>query len=297
MDRILFFDDNHTYVHEQSGLELMPVSTVKKLFSPDFNKYHCSRKAAAKKIFREKKYKELKDAWETGGRHILDPEYITYLERYVPHWETYERVADEIADGWTQLGVDSAAEGDIQHLIEEERSIDEGFSMNYANGLKYPTQPHGKRKDGSNSNIVESLNQLEPGFYPELLIWYMFPEPVFSKTMGKTICGIAGQSDRPFIDPDCCYIDDYKFTIKPLRDFPIEYKNHGAEMHTGPWRDWKSTQVTGYKIQLNLYGWMMEQHGLPPRDLRIQNHGKHIPIRYESKRAGEAVSRVFMEGL
>lgn len=191
----------------------------------------------------------------------------------------------------------SAEEGDVQHLSEEQRAIEEGFSFNCANGLEYPTQPHGKKPDGSNSSIVGCLSELEPGFYPELLIWFMFPEPVFSKRMNRRICGIAGQSDRPFVEPDCCYIDDYKFTQKPLNDFPIEYKNFGAEMHSGPWSDWKRTPISGYRIQLNLYGWMMEQHGLPPKDLRIRNHSRQIPIRYEPKRVGEAVSRVFMEGL
>lgn len=299
MEKIIFSPEGHKYTRASDGIELMSVSHFRKLFVPT-NWEHNVQKSAAQEYLKPKRYKELKDVWENKGRHILDPEFITYLLRYMDK-KTFQRICKETAAAWKGEGQKGADKGTIGHQKAEERDISTGFSINPFNGLEYPVQPHGRKPDGSNESIVERLSMLEPGFYPELLLWFLFPEPIYSQSMKRDICGIAGTADKPYIEPDRCMIGDYKFTKKPLTDFAFKYKNYGTEMMTGPFSDWPCLDLFGYRIQLNTYGWMLDKHGLPPADLRIHNDvaGKQqeFVFPYEPWRVEEAVDMVFIDCL
>jgi len=301
MEKIIFSPENHTYHRQSDGMHLMSVSHFRKLFDPTDWEHNIS-KAAAQEYFKETKYKKHKEAWEAKGGHILDPQFIEYLLPFMDK-KTFMRIREEKRAEWRATGDLAAAEGTEQHAIREEESISSGFSINPANGLSYPTQPHGKKPDGSNETIVECLADLEPGFYPELILWWFFPTPIFSRSLKKDICGIAGQTDKPYIEPVNCYVGDYKFTTKPLADFGVKYKNFGQQMHTGPWSDMPITKLSGYKIQLNTYGWMLAQHGLRPLDLRVHNTvlktgvEQEFIIPYEPWRVEEGFDMVFMDSL
>lgn len=301
MEKIIFLPEDHEYIRESDGMNLMSVSHFRKLFdSTDWE--HNIRKSAAQDYLKATLYKKYKTVWEEKGRHILDPEFITYLLKYMDK-TTFERVCEEVRATWRAAGDEGAAKGTIGHAAEEEETIRTGMCINPYNGLEYPTQPHGKMADGGNSTTVERLCDLEPGFYPELLLWHFFPEPIHSQSLGKDICGIAGQSDRVFIEPSASFVGDHKFTGKPLSDFPTFYTNYGHQVLDYPFDSWKIHKLSGYKIQLNMYGWMLDQHGLPPVDLRIHNNvlktgaKQEFVFDYYPETISEAVDMAFLESL
>lgn len=299
MDKIYFTPHDHRYFSSKYNLELMSNTHFRKLFvSTDWE--HNRRKSAAQLYLKDKRYKELKDIWEARGRHILDPEFIDYLMSYMDK-KTFLRLVEEVRAEWLSAGDRGTERGTEGHKTKEETDIKTGFSVNPYNGLEYPVQPHGRKEDGTNESTVECLADLEAGFYPELLLWWYFPEPIYSQSLKKDICGIAGTADKVYIEPDRSMVGDYKFTKKPLSDYPIRYKNYGAEMLLEPFQDWASLDLNGYKIQLNTYGWMLDKHGLPPVDLRIHNTVKdkeqEFIFDYEPDLIDSAFTKLFIEGL
>lgn len=300
MEKIIFEPVHHAYTRVSDGLPLMSVSHFRKQFEK-VNWEHNIRKAALQRYLGESSYKKKKDAWEDAGGHVLDPNFIlTVLKRLDK--KTFLRICEEVREEWKSNGLKRAALGTEKHAAKEAEASDMGYSVNPVNGLEYPTQPHGKKEDGSNETIVERLSDLEPGFYSELIVWYFFPDPVFSESMGKVICGVAGTLDKGYVEPAKIMIGDYKFTEKKLSDFGIKYKNFGKEMHSDPWSDWVITKISGYRIQLNTYGYMAQQLGLEPVDLRLHNHTddgeEHtIILPYEGFRVSQALERTFMDGL
>lgn len=301
MRKIIFEPKKHTYTDTETGLELMSVSHFRKIFDKT-DWVHNVQKSAAQEYLKATTYKKYKDQWESKGGHILDPAFIEFLMPYMDK-KTFQRICKEVRGEWDATGQVAAAAGTLEHEYREMEAIDSGFSLNPFNGLEYPTQPHGKKPDGGNETTVECLADLEPGFYPELILWHFFPEPIHSQSLKRDICGIAGTADRPYIDPDQSYVRDWKFTTKPLADFSTNYNNYGKQFHTEPWGDWPISKVSGYRIQLNTYGWMLEQHGLPPAGLAIDNkvikagQEQEFIIPYEGWRVSEAFDKVFIECL
>lgn len=289
MEKVLFLPEEHLYVRESDGCALMGTSHLYKQFSST-NWTHNIRKSAAKRYLKSS-YKTLKENWERTGEHILNPAFIDYLMLFM-HEDTFTAMCAEIKAEWAAKGKSTREDGTANHLVQENLAEELGYCINPWNGLEYPTQPHGKKEDGTNQNISECLCDYEPGFYSEILLWYFLPEKVFSESLGVEICGIAGTSDKGFLEPECSYVGDYKYTLEPLNDFAYEYPNYGYEMHTGPFSDWRITKTSSYRMQLNTYGWMLDQHGLPPKALWLENHGKNIPIKYEPTRMNNVIELV-----
>ncbi len=301
MEKIIFSPENHIYYRESDGMQLMSVSHFRKLFdTTDWD--HNVRKGAAQEYFKPTLYKKHKEEWEKKGRHILEPEFIDFLMPFMDK-KTFLRLCKEKKAEWRATGDVAAAAGTEEHAIREDEAISSGFSVNPATGEVYPTKSHGKKPDGSNETTVECLLDLEKGFYPELILWYFFPTPIHSESLGRDICGIAGQTDKPYLGRSDAYVGDYKFTTKPLTDFGVKYNNFGKQMHTGPWADMPITKLSGYKIQLNTYGWMLQKHGYIVRDLRVHNtvldtkQEQEFIIDFQPWRVEEAVDTVFMDSL
>lgn len=300
MPKIVFDPAGHKYTDLETGLQLMSTSHFRKLFDPTDWDHNVKKKASQKYL--KSRYDKLKKEWESKGGHILDPAFITFLMKHMDK-ETFEKMCLDVRAEWDETGRIASGKGTVKHDEREQQTIIDGFCINPYNSLEYPTQPHGKKPDGTNCNIVDRLSDLEPGFYGELLIWYLFPDSTYSKSMETEIIGICGTSDRVFIEPDSCLIRDYKFPGEPKYDFATDYKNHGYEYHSAPWEDWRITKLSGYRQQLNTYGYMMDTHGLPPQALHLDiesldgKQNDSILVRYEPDRVGEGMDRVFMDGL
>lgn len=296
MCKIIFNNENHTYTRQSDGMRYMSVSHFYGLFSGKYNGLHHAKKKAAAKCLGTKKFDELKALWHADKtRHILMPEFIAYVEEYIPHFPTYERLVPEILQAWSDNGKNAAGKGTEYHDWREQAAFLRGYEVNTADGKEYPTRLHGKKEDGSNENIVCSLGELEWGFYPELMIWFDFPEPVWSESLEMWICGVCGQEDRVFItESGLVDTSDYKTNKdKKLDTFGIRYTNFGFEYHTGPFAGRKVTKVSKYSIQLNTYSWMLQQHGFTVRHIHILHKEDIIKVYYEPDKIAHSMSMVF----
>lgn len=301
MCSILFDPRDHTYRRQSDGMLYMPVTHFTKQFSPPFNPAHHSKKSAAEKCIGAKKYKILYDDWCADKKsHTLMPAYITYLEQHVPNWESYEREQERVLGTYDEKRDKGATGGTEMHDWEEKSAIMRGVEINEADGLEYPVMPHGKQADGSNRNVVDKLCDLSPGCYLELMIWYDFPEPVWSISMGCWICGICGQEDKVFILEDAMVdMADYKSSKnKKLDDYGIRYKNYGFEYMLYPFNRRRNHDKNKYSLQLNTYAWMMHQaHGLRPNSILILHKGQIIEVHYEPSLTSSAINMAFSMGL
>lgn len=280
----------------------MPVTHFTKQFSPPFEGEHHAKKTAAKKCIGTKKYEELYKAWCDASKenHTLLPEYIAYLEEHIPHWPSYEKEQARILGTYAEKRVKGATGGTNLHDWKEQAAIMRGYEVNDQDGLEYPVMPHGKKEDGSNRNIVDKLCDLPPGCYLELMIWYDFPEPVFSQSMGCWICGICGQEDKVFILQHLMFdAYDYKSSKnKKLDDYGTEYRNYGFEYMLYPFDKRRNHDKNKYSLQLNTYAWMMHQgHGLRPNSVTILHKEQKIPVYYESSLISTSVNIVWSMGL
>ncbi len=301
MCKIIFNDDDHTYRRVSDGMLYMPVTHFTKLFSPKVDTAHHSKKTAAKKCIGTKKYNELYEAWCSDKvSHTLMPEYITYLEAYIPNWNSYEKEQLRVLGTYDEKRVKGATEGTELHDWKELAANMRGYEINHVDGLKHPIMPHGKKEDGSNRNTVDKLCELEPGCYLELMIWYDFPEPVFSESMGDWICGVCGQEDKVYILPDLMFDAlDYKSSKhKKLDDFGVNYKNLGFEKMLYPYDKRRNHDKNKYGLQLNTYAWMLQQaHGLTPNSITINHKDELIAVPYEPTLLSTSMSMVFSMGL
>ncbi len=306
MYEIKFDPANHTYRRVSDGILYLPVTTFTRFFCADFAGEHHSKKKAAVKCLGQKKFDELKDAWHADkNRHILMPEFIPYLEGHIKHWESYEQEQLRVLEVWREKRDSGASKGTRTHDWHEQAALMRGYEINEVDGEKYPVRKHGKEEDGSNTNIVSCLADLEWGFYPELMIWYDFPEPVFSEKYGDWVCGICGQSDRVFINEEkTAYVSDYKTDKdKKLDNFGIRYRNYGKngeyafQMMLWPFHERREHAVNKYSFQLNTYAWMLEKHGLNIGDITILHKDDKIPVYYEPELVRLSTNMAFSTGL
>lgn len=300
MCSIKFNPIDHTYRRVADGMLYMPVTHFSRLFKPDFKGDHHAKKKAAEKCIGSKKYKELYDAWCADNvSHTLMPEYIPYLEQHIPHWPSYEQEVVRVLQGYQDKKVKGAEKGTQLHDWKEKSAYMRGFELNEEDNIEYPTRRHGKQEDGTNKNVVENLRDLEWGFYSELMIWYNFPEPVFSESMDEEICGVCGQSDRVFIDEWRCFdLSDWKSSKnKKLDDFGTRYKNYGFEMMLFPFEKFRNHDKNNYNLQLSVYMWMLKRHGLTPNSGTILHKEEKIPVTYWDDLVSTSMSMVFSTGM
>lgn len=301
MASILFTPEQHLYINTVNGLPYMSVSHFVKLFQDDFKGQHHARKRAAEKCIGSKKYEELYDAWTADGvSHTLQPEYIPYLEKHIPHLPSYEKEVLRVLEGYQTESVKGRTKGTNHHDWSEMASNMRGYEIFPPDGSQYPVRKHGRAEDGSNRNVVDKLNQLEWGFYSELMIWFDFPEPVFSESVGTSITGICGQADKVFISMFFdFFLQDYKTgKAKKLDDFGVKYRNLGFEYMLYPFNKLRNHAKNRYTLQLGLYSWMLEQqHGLKciGADILYKEDVIKIPIMRSA--ISEAVSMVFSTGM
>lgn len=328
MCKILFDPGSHTYRRQSDGMLYMSVTHMVKQFQPEFQGDHHAKKRAAKKCIGPKKYQILYDLWTTKNeelaesehvtsgyfdlrqmapyldlgdrRHTLMPEFIAFLEAHIPNWQSYEEEQARVHASFQEKREAGASAGTAHHDWMEGAAIRRGEEINEHDGKYYPVMPHGKEIDGTNRNIVDRLDKLPPGCYLELMIWYDFPDPVWSNSMQAWIAGICGQEDKVIILPEG-QVDtfDHKRTKnKKLDDFGVRYRNLGFEKMLFPFDKWRVHDKNVYTFQLNIYAWMLAQaHSLPPRSITILHKDEVIPIGYWPSLVSTSINMVASMGL
>jgi hypothetical protein len=297
---ILFTPEDHRYIREEDGCRLMSASHFYRQFDDTDWEAALSRKAV-QIIFGPTRYEKLKKAWNAQGGHIYQPEYITYLEAVVPNQETYLELREKFRKEWRESGNVGAGKGTGIHEDKEAEDILNGYAIQHSTGEVFKVMPHGKKEDGTNCSVVDCLLDLPDGFYGELLLWYYFPHKVYSQSLGYEICGLCGTADRVFLKNGVAVVEDYKTNAK-LSSFSIKIPNYGIQYHLPPFNHLRKSDVSKYHIQLNVYGWLLQQHGFRIDDLRLLHvpEGeviKEIPVPYEGSLVDEAVSNLLNSSL
>ena len=158
------------------------------------------------------------------------------------------------------------------HEMMEERAYSDGFIVNPFDGRKYETRKIAKSYD--NQNIVEDLWDLEPGAYPELVIW-------------NEDAGVVGQDDVVFIreEDGAKYVSSLDFKTNgggseakglKKRDKLKKIQSGSAQM-SGPLSHIKDCTYTKYQGQMSMYMVMMENAGYIFERGGVSHHLNYSP--------------------
>lgn len=223
------------------------------------------------------------------------PEYLTYLESFltISDIDEYEKLAKNYIDSWGEKRDDSADLGTAYHDYRETVAVKRGYSINHFDGKPYRTIPK-NNISYDNETSFTCFKDAKSGAYLELLVSYDFPKPVFYPKFNCWIGGIAGQSDKVFINKKTrsITIADYKSNAK-LNDWPLQYTNYGCEHYNYPFNKIAVTKQRTYKFQLTLYSYMLERLGFKPTEMYIEHRHKLIPLPYESGLAHTMIGHFF----
>lgn len=175
---------------------------------------------------------------------------------------------------WKKENERSTVQGSEFHLKMENRALEEGGSVCVFEDefYKIPNSYY-EAKDKftyTNESFVEDLSKLEPGYYPELIIWMDYNNHKF-----------IGQADKVYItDRGTFFMDDYKTNkeIKTKGFYSKKYRTY--HMMKGPCSHLQDCNYNHYKLQLNFYSYMLESHGLHPEGLMISHHKKYDTEKY-----------------
>ncbi len=149
---------------------------------------------------------------------------------------------------WKKINEEACVKGTNYHL--EKQAEDLSKDLHNVRGKMIPL--------GIDAKFTENLYELPDGVYTELLIWNNF-------------LGIAGQSDKVIIETvnGIRYVDiiDYK-TNKEIKDYNYLDKNGRKVINESliyPLNKYCNSNYWIYQLQLNLYGWLLEQFGFTLR--------------------------------
>jgi hypothetical protein len=170
---------------------------------------------------------------------------------------------------WEVESKRSTDQGSAFHLKMEEEALAKGGSVCVFDDKFYeiPKSYYEARDkfNYTNESFVYNLSDLEPGYYPELIVWFDYNNHKF-----------IGQADKVFItDRKSFFMDDYK-TNKAIKTKGFySKKNRSYQMMNGPCSHLQDCNLNHYKCQLNFYSFGLAQHGLTPEGLMISHHKKY----------------------
>lgn len=249
MPKITFQNSDHSYFDNQQ-IEYKSVSKIFKSLEPEFDAQAIAERKILKDLFPKDyaKYKRMY-GWES-------PLVQEYLKKLIDPLELEEKVL-VLTDSWQKYADIRKNLGTSLHKQEELKDIANGFKWNKFDGRRYQVVNPPKTHD--NESLHDDLSQLEPGYYPELLIFCESHK-------------IAGQADGVFIDFDkSVVIRDLKTdeVIQAVPDF--YHPKKGYEKYRSPINHLNRCNMNMYSIKMSFYGWMLEQFGLKVKGMYIDN--------------------------
>lgn len=160
--------------------------------------------------------------------------------------EELDTVQKQILAEWGEKGLKSRTDGTAFHKQKESEDIAAGGRINPYTQIWTPLV--NIRQEGYDNNSVDDLSKLEPGYYPELLLF----------NHEHKMCG---QADMVFIDDERrVYIDDWKTDQKvDMKSFYT--KRYGYTFLKAPLDHVHDTNYWLYAIKLSFYAFMLEEAG------------------------------------
>lgn len=158
-----------------------------------------------------------------------------------------KRTIEDVLEEWDKAGADAIEKGIIYHKMKEDELLSKS-DMIIENEVHFIYPP--KFVDGNKTN--NSL-KLEPGVYPELIIW-------------SDRYSIAGQADYVEITKGGkINIKDYKTSKEIKLESYMDWKGQ-YQMMTFPFNNFQDCNFNHYCLQLNLYAYLIKSHN---RNLEI----------------------------
>lgn len=245
---IKFYEDRHLYLHK--NIPINSVSSWVDAYSGTFNSDYWLEYKVLERLFPDI-FKEVKEKFYKGRSQPNKSFFDKIKKRLgINQIFLYKKEIYKIKNEWLLKNVTATSKGSSFHLMEEWRTIEEGYCINPFTDEKFETIDL-RRKDveyQNHSTCMNPYDELPDGFFPEMLLWNLSipmvgqADMVFIKTIGK---------DRFF------WIDDFKTNgedkMKP---------SAGMGKMKGVLSEFTSNAINKYgKIQIPMYCWMMEQHG------------------------------------
>lgn len=271
---MIYTDNNHKYTHNNDNY--ISITTLLGKYK-SFNKEYALLSSSLKNILGENIFKNAKRKYAPNGNlKNLDYSDINILYSIKNDFNILEQEItskkEELLKEWDIKKDDSNVKGTAYHLYKEGIALDSGYSVNEYNGKKYTTKlAYDKIKDSTHGYIVipkvDNLYDLEDGFYPELLIW-------------NHNYKIAGQADKIYIETidgvKYVDIDDFKTNKK------IDKNNIFSKMKN-PLSHLDDCNYNHYRLQISMYGWMLESFGFTVRNTRFTHINKPYIFNYMKK--------------
>ena len=249
---ITFYEDSHLYFHKKRILK--SVSGWIKDYSHGFNSnYWLSYKVL------QHNFSDLFEKFKKGGyKHgeLLRKVKGSLNKNQIFIYNTQIKI---LSDSWKWEGADGGSKGTQFHWIEEHKAFQDGVVENPFTNKKFKVIDI-RRKNVPYQNHSLGFNlleELEDGYYPEFLAWYL---PIET----------AGQIDRLWIETikgvRYVFLDDFK-TNKAKN-----MKGGGMNKLKGVLNHIDENPIEKYSIQINFYAWMLWMHGFEPRNLSFTHY-------------------------
>lgn len=248
-ERITFVADSHEYF--KGNIKYVSATTLKKAFVPKFDKDYWSLYTAIRLYLGKEKEGFSTYLKETYGHNIKHKD-LGHLEIIAGliHESIFDK-AKEVANNWENYKIFRGQLGSKYHAEKELEAYQNGYDT---------IGMHEAQIQGIYSY---DLKQLKDGFYSELLLYV---DHIFDRQNNIIDARISGQADKVIITTDgktrWVDIDDYKTCAK------ISTENKFQKM-LYPLDKFEACDVMEFAVQLNIYGFLLEEWGFKVRSLRF----------------------------
>lgn len=259
---IYFKEDGHEYLSKDPISWVSVTTLIKKYSSPYNSEFWSSYKAIEKLIGKKGIGKKIHQFMKKGKPFSENMSFIRYCLNSIDDVNTFQKEKKKILKQWSDNGSRKATKGTLYHQTMEKKDIETGEFTNPDTNNILPVN-FKEHHDGYDNSSYESLENLKPGLYPELLI--------FNKEFG-----ILGQADRVIIeDNGDVYVRDYKTSDKiPFNS----YKGEKKLMY--PIDNLEDCKGVKYQLQLSIYAYMLELSGYNIKKLYIDHFNTEIEVDY-----------------
>lgn len=262
---IIFTEKNHKYSSTKDPSTVL-ISGTKFVghFEEKFQENIWLPIKAAERVLPE--YHTLKREWKDLGLAVDTENFVDILYQLADPEEMAIAVA-EIKDEWDTKRTTTSESGTEYHLEKEHGAYERGQEINPYDGKKYPV--HEKPKLEGVDNYSLDIKNLEPGYYPELLVHF-----------GR----LVGQADRAWVGKDKFgkYIDigDWKtFERLDKRGF-FDKQRKKFKTFKEPIDHIEDCNLNKTALQTSTYLWCMEQHGYQIRYNGFNHYEKLYRLPY-----------------
>lgn len=247
INKPIFFEEGHKYINPKTKEEYISVTTLLHKFEPV-------------KDWTEIATKYVKARTEERLIEELTEKYSISKESLLAFFKTLGKV-ETVKHLWKLKNQQACEAGTELHLEKEKETLSQEEHF-IAEGVFLPL--------GIDATNVEDLYQLPDGIYTELLVWDNF-------------LAIAGQADKVIIQTinNIRYVDieDYK-TNEEIKQWNYIDRNNKKIINENllfPLDHLCNCNYWLYQLQLNMYGWLLEQFGFKFRG------GKIIHVKDDNK--------------